>query len=1203
MNGAFQGSSMQNMAYSGMIGQGRPGMYGGMPMGEAITGGVMNRASAMGGPLAMGAMGIMGMDPMSRAMGAGWDAFKGGAGLGRIGANALGAAALPMAGIMAAGYAGSQMMTGAQQQQNLNAGLRSSFQFMNPMAAGGRGFSSADMGAIGGNLRQMAGQVGPGGEIAGFEELSRLASNMGRMGMSQGVRSAKDFSDRFKQMVGSLKEIATAFQTNLEEAQQMMSSMRGAGIFGAGKAAQFAKAARAGAVAGGLATTEVTGMMSIGSQIARSIGGRGVAGARAGIETITNLGVAQQLGILNEEDVYNATGLTGAEGRQALATQQLQESGNFLKTSRGRYFLASLAGKNGQLDERSVREVMAGGVGTNQTRQMAQRNLQGVGRANFIRNEGRLRGEVLAQFGGNAMTMAYTGWLQERGFDVTNLNDDRAALALQRFSGMGRDEAEAAVKEVRDLPRIMREKSRVGEEEQLVRRLEFRRAHTGVEGVKRKLEEFKNEVQNNLQSAGQDLFNAGSEMVTRLINKVTDTYIQKTQADVGRAAAEMRRGGTIGGGTAARVFGVGGGRPDVQAQAMAGKLFGAGAGNYAEFKETDLAAFQRAGFNVQGAVEPKPIFAGRTRWGGTVEQQRALRSSDQERDARLATALGGIQRISAAVQEADRPELLALGAKNADWLRDLAASGKLGTAGGTQRLEAFERAVKGAGAPAELQRAMEAAKTPEDRARLLVQATGGAMGREAREAEAGLFAAPDRMSIFGQRKFGTEQQRHEAIAEFVFGKRAFGARTEGKGVETAMGAFMDTESFRDLAAGMLDDKTRVGTRQNVVDRMAAIRRKEIALKRDGQPLTEQDRGELGGLQRLQYSADYQDLKRKATSTPGFDFEGELKALAARHGFTDVANFERQANAPNAILSNAQDEAIRQYAESRGPAARKEVERMISSGVMIQGEVGKPLKLGADLSASLGKIGIRDKKLGTTAAQRFIGAMAEATTAEAAMTGITDPEKLRQLTVTSMAARARARGETMSFAEMQQTGRVATEAGMMETGQELSETARYGKAIQTKGLAGIAGALGVQFGQQELRGLSKMTAAQKASALAQRMGVTEEQMKGAGGADFMKTLETAASGIGAKGTTKQIEAAHALRQAATGDFMQNVQKANNLAQAERDNPLQKDANATLKEISGSLSKNGSNFEWLKALGPIQGELINLNAKLAAKPEAK
>jgi len=331
LQGQFQGSYMQQAQYSGMIG-GMMNMPGPPQMqGEQIAGGMMNRIGSVAGPVSSLGMGLLGLDPLSMGLRAGMGAYGAGAGVVGGAAAGLGVAGGMALPLMAAQYAGSQVMTGAQQQQQFNASMRQSFAFNNPW---GQGFSNNQLGVMGADIRGMAGQTGPGGEISTFRELSTLAANMGRMGMATGVRDVTAFRQRFSEMLSTVKTIAQEMGTTLEQAQQAMASMRGSGVFRTSDQVKFAMQMRQYSVGGGLSTAELGAMANIGSQISRSVGGRGNAGAFAGMRTLGMVGSAVQSGTLSEEDIYNATGLYGAEGRQALATRQLESSASFLKSGR-----------------------------------------------------------------------------------------------------------------------------------------------------------------------------------------------------------------------------------------------------------------------------------------------------------------------------------------------------------------------------------------------------------------------------------------------------------------------------------------------------------------------------------------------------------------------------------------------------------------------------------------------------------------------------------------------------------------------------------------------------------------------------------------------------------------------------------------------------------------------------------------------------
>src|SRR5262245_48807743 len=109
-----------------------------VPLSESIVGGGMNRAAAVGGPMASLGLGLMGLDPISLGIRAGMGTSALGGTFGAAGAVGLGVGGLAMGGMMAAGWAGNQMFTGAQQQQAFNSSMNSTFRFANQF--GGTGF-------------------------------------------------------------------------------------------------------------------------------------------------------------------------------------------------------------------------------------------------------------------------------------------------------------------------------------------------------------------------------------------------------------------------------------------------------------------------------------------------------------------------------------------------------------------------------------------------------------------------------------------------------------------------------------------------------------------------------------------------------------------------------------------------------------------------------------------------------------------------------------------------------------------------------------------------------------------------------------------------------------------------------------------------------------------------------------------------------
>lgn len=551
MHGMYQGAAYQNFMMSNALSSmstpyGRMGSEG---YSERLAGGAINTASAML-PVASLGMGLLGLDPLSLGMRAGFG-VGGTFGLGAGVAAGAGVASVAGMGAMAASYAANQGLQGMQQQQALNNSLRQNFTFQNQW--GGRGFDRQSMSQIGQGIRQMSTQQGHMGEMHSFEELSRLAANMGRMGMGQNIRSAREFSDKFKQMVTGLKEIAQEFGTTLEEAQKMMAGMRNVGVFKTGDVTAMARRISAGALAGNMSTSEFTSMQSIGAQISRSIGGLGRSGQAAGVQALTHVGSALASGVLTEQQIYETTGLSGAEGRRAMATGMLEREGQFFSSRLGRRALAAMAGRNGRLDRESVERFMNGDIGTDETMQMAGQNLSKIGRANFIRNEGRLRGEAMAQFGGTGHAMVMQGWLRKRGIDVgTGGSDeqDRALIFMQRRLGMGTEEAENMVRMIQGMPEMMRQRNDSASLEQYARGERERLSKQGLEGVKRKIEKFSSDVNNTLRQAGADMYKDISDRIESFVNILTDTKQSLAPEGMAEFARQSDRAG--GAGTRAR---------------------------------------------------------------------------------------------------------------------------------------------------------------------------------------------------------------------------------------------------------------------------------------------------------------------------------------------------------------------------------------------------------------------------------------------------------------------------------------------------------------------------------------------------------------------------------------------------------------------------------------------------------------------------
>jgi hypothetical protein len=946
MNGAFQQASMQQQQYSGMIGQGYGGgsIYGGGgAMGDRIAGGAMSRAGAVGAPLMAGAAGLMGMDPMSLGLKAGIGAYGAGAGLGGAAMAGVGVALPAMAAFSAASYGGHQIMEGANQQAGLNNTLRSSYNFMN--RGGGSGFQRGEMTQIGEMVRGMSENFGPGGEVTGFRELTNLAGKMGQMGFAQGVRDVKEFSTRFKEMVASLKTMAKDLNTTLEGAMEFAAAAKQSGVFGMRGMQQFTHAVIGGAAATGLAVSEFTGMASIGSQISRSVGGLGRQGAGAGVTTMNQIGMALKTGVLSEEDIYNATGLTGAEGRQAYASSQLQRAGSFYQSGRGRRMLASIAGKNGQLDEVGVQELLAGGMGISETMSRDNKMKSSVGRANFIRNEGHLRGAAMERLGGLGPVMQMKQWMESKGLDLS-IDNDRSSLFLQRQMGLGRDEADDMMKQMQNLPQQLADLRVSGENKSLSDEIGQRNKQRGIEGIKGRFEQAKTVVNNKFQKIGADIFEQGSRALEEFFMHLSGQY---TEAMNTRADAAYRSFMSGNQGAFNRTFGAGGG----------GLMMKRSAGTWDEFTAGSGGASSRGGFFSQGPIEQAArfLFGGESmsskyeKAGFSFAKVEAMESGAAQDKAMRAR----MNEISSMERSANGPvsaDLVALGKQNAGWMNKFYAQ-SLGGVSGEDRMnkivEEFGTRAAGGDKDAAAAYAKLKGASSVERARIIAGLEGGGgVTASAHLGKGGFLSA-----VFGD--LGGAQETHEMyqrrMAEQlgITGRAAVGA-----------GALLDSGDMRSLQRDLFskDKSTRDAATKRALDSVNDLQAKgvEQTAGTAGQitvnktALAAQEYEDKGGANITEADAQKiltgYGLKVDYTKEKGF-LSDQVRLLTAKETLAKL-------HAAHTAGGGA-DQDVLDAARQAKPRARAELDSMSKMGIATYDEASGKVRISAATKESLSKI--------------------------------------------------------------------------------------------------------------------------------------------------------------------------------------------------------------------------------------------------------
>lgn len=439
--------------YGGYSGGPTAGAWGDAIAGRLVSGAQTGMGLAGAGVGALGIAGSMGliggplgaiagaMDPLGlalRAGGAGYGAMGGGMMGLAGGAAAMGAVALPAYAAMRYGGALAQNFTGGMQDQMaLNSNLRQNFNFMGGQGAFGRGFSQSQMGQIGG----VVGQELRGNVFTSAGELNQLISGGAQMGSFTGVRDVQSFTQRFREMITTLRTVQRELGGSLQEAQEFVNQSRQAGVFGSTQATRFAATIRNTSAVTGMDQGQLLQLSSEGAQISRAFGGRGAQGARGALRGLTTLSTAMQAGVVSEAMLSEATGgRTGTDAMSAFVTDMMQHSGQFSRRGMGRYSIFGLADSEGRgLDQAALMDFTSGNIGSGDLARRAHRNVNTMGRAQAINREGLLRGALMEQGGLAGQIGMMRMMVGDRAMDG---GDDLMSQVMQRRLHMSRPQAE-----------------------------------------------------------------------------------------------------------------------------------------------------------------------------------------------------------------------------------------------------------------------------------------------------------------------------------------------------------------------------------------------------------------------------------------------------------------------------------------------------------------------------------------------------------------------------------------------------------------------------------------------------------------------------------------------------------------------------------------------------------------------------------------
>ena len=500
-----------------------------------------------GGLGMLGTVGRM-FDPLGMALRGGAAGFGAmGGGMAGLGGAAMGAAAgfMPFyaAGMAGSAYTGAAF-GGMQDQSRVNSMLGQNFNFSGGGGNFGRGFSQGQMGQIGGMMHQTARQD----PFTSMGELTSLAGMGSQMGMFTAVRDVKEFTKKFREMLGTLKTVQDELGGSLQEALQFVHEAKNSGIFKAADRAKFSGLVRQTSDVSGLSQSNVMRMTNFGSQLSRSLGGTGAQGAVGATLALRQVGAAVQGGVLSEELLSEATGgLTGDDAVMGFAQSMMQRVGRETRRGFGRYSIYGLANEDASgIDSSKMARFLAGDMSMSEIGRSAHQTVARIGRPRAMRNEGLLRAAAIQQGGIAFQAGKVRALLGDR---VMSQDDDVVQAVMQRKFRMNRGEATAMTSLIRNLPEIstrMAIDSEMSDENRAL--TDYRMENQSFESVKRRLGSA---VQEGLGIAdtrewGRRLFST----VGQAVEKFTDDLFGIARQEFSQTGRDRIRRVMMGHGTA-----------------------------------------------------------------------------------------------------------------------------------------------------------------------------------------------------------------------------------------------------------------------------------------------------------------------------------------------------------------------------------------------------------------------------------------------------------------------------------------------------------------------------------------------------------------------------------------------------------------------------------------------------------------------------
>ncbi len=526
------GNTAGNVGLSMATGGAQLGMAG---LGIAGGMGMMGSFGKVFDPFSMGAAAFRGAGAMGMGMG------------GRLAAGALGfgAVAAPMA---MAGHAIGQMAEGGHEQAGIEQVL-SRFQFANSNSRTSRGFTRQDSMQIGNMVRELAHIPDM---LTSVGELTKIMDRIGQMGLMNGVRDANQFQEKFKQTLGTIKDVARIMGTTLEGAAETFGEARRSGFYSQNDVVKNAINRQVTSGLTGMSQGQVGQLQQMGAQMGFATGGSRAAGAKNITRTAQTLGLMNRTGMLSDDQIAELTGEEGGAGIQSMAASLTEAGYKMSQSSLGSAMTAALGqvkdGRfTGQMDADLVERVRRGDIGKGELMKLARQKTAGrTGKLSFSAHRGRLTSEMVGAVGAEGIGMELGNILGERGFD----NPDAQNLVMQRY---GVDERQA--EQIMAMGRMGSTgelQSRQGQEAKRAGRSAYMAENFSWDAIKKKIEtRIESVTSEPFKQMGVSIRNSIASRWDSFIDDVTGHYsaqmsqgvqalIQSSAAGKTGAAANLR---------------------------------------------------------------------------------------------------------------------------------------------------------------------------------------------------------------------------------------------------------------------------------------------------------------------------------------------------------------------------------------------------------------------------------------------------------------------------------------------------------------------------------------------------------------------------------------------------------------------------------------------------------------------------------------